>query len=500
MTHCRKRLAATLTILGAALGASAQQTADSPLVVQKTLTPAEFGIETSPLPQLKLELRVGNPAVVEGDLTIGLFDYGSGQQGIFQLNNNGYTGAWTWQNSVSGATPHINMDLTNNGRLRLLGTGNDSIVLRPTTDGVDFTGTNEQGPAGVYVNGSRLVTMAELANDLVPRIQSVTMKVDSALSVGNVNGIIGAGSMAAGTGASVYGSGSLAFGEGAHVGWALRPDGTIDSEDYYEGEGMANNAVALGKDASALGEGAMAFGKNSRATGEGGMAFGTRAFAGSNQAISIGEDSSASAGTYIAGPGAYYEWGSIAVGTRASAQGIASTAFGTFASAGGNESIALGPKTWTWMGATGAVALGSKANATMSGSIAVGNRARSNSIGGMSIGTLTLSTGSYSAAIGSYIDSPGAGMIAVGTAPSFTGLTANANWDDMNSVVFIVGGGKSGNVIGNNPNPDLLGNWNMTRRTSLSVTRGGDVKAGGKIEASKAGGLFVRWTPFFGQS
>ncbi len=92
--------------------------------------------------------------------------------------------------------------------------------------------------------------MADLANDLVPRIQSVTMKVDSALSVGNVNGIIGAGSMAAGTGASVYGSGSLAFGEGAHIGTALLPGGR--SEVELDGDGdpvahrMANNAVALG--------------------------------------------------------------------------------------------------------------------------------------------------------------------------------------------------------------------------------------------------------------
>ena len=487
-TYCRKRLAAILTILGAAFGASAQQTADSPLVVQKTLTPSEFGVETSPLPQLKLELRVGNPAVVAGDLTIGLFQAGSAQQGIFQLNSNVPVGAWTWQNSVDGGTPHIHMDLTAAGTLRLFGNGTDSIVLRSTAGDV----TSGETP-GVFVNGSRLVTMGDLANDLVPRIQSVTMKVDSALSVGNVNGIIGAGSMAAGTGASVYGSGSLAFGEGAHVGTALMPDGTVeielDSEGYPVGQWMANNAVALGKDARALGEGAMAFGENASATGEGGMALGKRAFAGRNQAIAIGQDSSAYGGTYIAGPEASYEWGTIAVGTRASAQGIASTAFGTYAKAEGHESIALGPKSLTSNGATGAVALGASAHATRSGSIAVGINARSNSIGGMSIGSMSFTNGSYAAAIGSYIESPGAGMIAVGTAPNFTGLTANANWDDMNSVVFIVGGGKSGNLISGSP--DFLSNWNMTRRTSLSVTRGGDVKAAGKIEASKAGGINV---------
>ena len=471
MTHCRKRLAATLTILGAALGASAQQTADSPLVVQKTLTPAEVGIETSPLPQLKLELRVGNPAVVEGDLTIGLFDYGSGQQGIFQLNNNGYTGAWTWQNSVSGATPHINMDLTNNGRLRLLGTGNDSIVLRPTSDGPDYLGNNSNGPAGVFVNGSRLVSEAWLATGLIPEIQSVTLQIGSALSLGDVNGIIGTGSMAAGLRASVYGSGSLAFGSDAHVGTPLNTAGHFASST---GVTMANNAVALGKNANARADGAMAFGTNANAV--------------MKHSIAIGEDATASGGSSF-----YYDyaytWGSVAVGARSSAMGTVSSAFGIWASALGNESIALGARATTLPGAGASIAMGWSATAWKSGTIAIGNGSHAKEIGGVCLGSITFAEGPLSVAIGAYNEAIGAGMVSVGTAPDFAGLTATTNWGDMNSVVFIVGGGEAG--ASNGAATGRLNSFDVVRRTPLSVTRGGDVKAAGKIEASKTGGLFV---------
>ena len=455
-----------IVILSTALVASAQQA--SPLVVQHDLPYLYLlGNPGAGFPQLKLELRVpandeNDPPVVKGDLTIGMFDSGSSQQGIFQLNNNGSSSSWTWQSALYGDAPHVHMNLTAAGTLRLFGNGADSIVLRPSIG---------EGLPGVYVNGSRLVLEADLINSVLPQIQTVTMHVDEALSLGAVSGIIGTGSMAAGAGASVYGSGSLAFGANSHVGTALTSTGQLPSGAVV----MASNAVALGKDSNARGDGA--------------MAFGTRANAATRQGIAIGEDSEASGGVsfwWQAG----YDWGSVAVGTRAKALGSASAAFGLNTYAYASESVAIGPRAVTWPGAAGSIAMGWGTSSARPNSIAIGNMAYSNEIGGISLGSMAYSNGVFSAAIGSFTEAIGAGMIAVGTAPDFTGLTANANWDDMNSVVFIVGGGKRGDYIGG------TGGWSLsdfavTRRTPFSVTRGGNVKASGKIEASKAGGIKV---------
>ena len=465
--YYRKLTAATLTLLATALCTRAQQATESPLVVQKTLTPSQFGLPNSPIPNLKLELRVGNPAVVEGDLTIGLFDGGSYQQGIFQLNNNGSFGTWNWQNSVNGATPHVNMELTNDGRLRLFGAGNDSIVLRATNDGIQDS--NGHGPAGVFVNGSRLVSESWLANGLIPEIQAVTLQVGSALSLGDVNGIVGTGSMAAGLRASVYGSGSLAFGTDAHVGTPLNINGQPSGSVI-----IANNAVALGKNANARGDGAMAFGTNANAA--------------MKQSIAIGEDATASGGSSI-----YYDynytWGSVAVGSRSSATGTVSSAFGIWSSAMGNESIALGARAATWPGATASIAMGWTANAWRSGGLAIGNGSNAKEIGAVCLGSITFAEGPSSVAIGAFNEATGAGMVSVGVAPNFSGLTSTTNWADLNSVVFIVGGGQQGAY--NGAATGRLDSFDVIRRTSLSVTRGGDVKAGGKLEASKAGGLLV---------
>lgn len=453
----------------------------SPLVINHDLPNlSDLGTPGAGFPQLKLQLRVpGNleddPPVVEGDLTIGMFDWGSVQNGIFQLNNNplgGSGGSWTWQRGTPSGAPRVEMELSSNGTLRLFGDNPndaDSIVLRPTAADVTLGET-----AGVFVNGSRLISLADLA-DSIPAIQSVTLQVSEALSLGDVSGIIGAGSMAAGMGASVYGSGSLAFGTGAHVGAPF----TLNSQGqptFLASPIAANDAVALGKDSNARGHGA--------------MAFGTRANAGTAQSIAIGEDAAATGGTSIYWGGAGYVMGSVAVGTKAKASGTASSAFGLAAQAHGDESIAIGPMAIAWPGTSGSVALGWSASAGKPGSLALGNMSRSESIGGICLGSTTFNTGYYAAAIGNFTEATGTGMIAVGTAPSFTGLTANANWDDMNSVVFIVGGGKPGAYVGGTGGW-ALSDWAVTRRTSLSVTRGGDVKAGGKVAASKAGGLLV---------
>ena len=467
----KKQTILILTCAISTFALNAQQV--SPLVVNHDLPSlSDLGTPGAGFPQLKLQLRVpaniaGDPPVNEGDLTIGVFDSGSLQQGIFQLNNNGNTGSWTWQNSASGATPHIHMDLTLDGRLRLFGNGTNSIVLRPNPEDVSMGET-----AGVFVNGSRLVSEADLVNSILPQIQTLTVQVGTALSLGDVSGIVGAGSMAAGSGASVYGSGSLAFGTGAHVGTALTSEGGLPSGTIT----MANNAVALGQ--------------NSNARGHGAMAFGSGANAATRQSIAIGEDSEASGGTSIYWGGSGYDMGSVAVGTRARATGIASSAFGLSSQALGNESIAIGPQAVAWPGSTGAVALGWSAAACSPGSLALGNMSRSLAYGGVCLGSGTFATGYCSTAIGFLTEATGAGMISVGTAPDFTGLTSNANWDDLNSVVFIVGGGKAGPFVGSGGGW-ALSDWANTRRTSFSVTRGGDVKAGGKVEASKAGGLLV---------
>ena len=452
-----------LAMLGTTLSLHAEQAIASPLSVQKVLQNlSDLGAPNTALPELKLEMRIpGNtanaPSVVHGDISVKLNDWGSGLQGIFQLNNaNGGLRFWSWQNSTVGGAPHEHMRLDATGRLDLFGTPLD---------------------AGVFVNGSRLVSEASLASSWLPEIQAMTVQVGTALSLGDINGIIGSGSMAAGAGASVYGAGSLAFGEGAHVGtnFTVNPQG----QPSFVGTtvAQAKNAVALGQNANARRDGAMAFGKGANAV--------------TVQSIAIGQDSEASGGTSLWWDGTY-AWGSIAVGTKAKATGTASSAFGLLASAMGSESIALGPRAVTWPGAPGSVAMGWNASANCAGSLALGNGSKSLSVGGICLGQGTFTTGPSSAAIGSYIEATGAGMIALGTAPSFTNLTVSANWEDLNSVVFIVGGGKPGVYTGNGGTGGWdLSDFDVTRRTSLSVTRGGDVKAAGKVEASKAGGIVV---------
>jgi hypothetical protein len=466
----KTQILSTLAIFTASsLQLAAQQ--PSPMVVRKTIaSTSDLILQPAPMPYLKLEINVPGSTptatpLYSSDLSIGMFDGGSFQSGIFELSKDGAGGGWSWQRRRLSGNPRVEMDLQTSGKLTLFGANSNSIVLRPTGDvGSYYPG---QGPAGVFVNGSRLVSEVDLANSVIPEIQSYTLQADAALSIGQVYGILGTGSMAAGAGASVWGAGSLAFGAGAHVGGPMNPQGQIISGE------KADDAVALGNNANARAKGA--------------MAFGTRANAGTRQSIAIGEDSVSTGGNSIYWAGSTYEMGSVAVGTKARATGTASSALGVASEALGGESVAIGPMARAT--ATASVSLGWAAYSDGPGSLAFGAGTRAYGLAAVAIGNVTYATATRSVAIGNYTEATGAGMMSLGTAPDFTGLTQNENWDDMNSVVFIVGGGKPGEYIGGGG--AWLSNFAITRRTSLSVTRGGDLKASGKVEASKLGGLLV---------
>jgi hypothetical protein len=453
------KLILTLSI-AAAMPLLAQTGTPSPFIVDHTTT--DLFAPQLGIPQIKARLfhdhdQDGGAATAPvrvGDITIGYHNWGSFQQGTFQLNGdyngNFQPGSWFWQ-KLGGSGPILQMELADGGTLKIFGNPNsgiqNSIILR-TTGNVD-------GPAGVFVNGDKLVTQGDLNSDSSPllQIQTQTLQVETALSVGQVAGIYGAGSMAAGQGALVYGANSLAFGQGATVGL---------SQTSY-----ANNAAAIGNNARALAEGAMAIGKGSLAS--------------MKQSIAIGEDSEASGGTsiwWLSG----YDWGSVAVGTKSKAAGIASAAFGNWATALGNESIALGPRAVVWSGASGGIALGWGTSATSPNATAIGNSAFALDVYASSFGTRAYGNHMGATAIGAYTDTNAVGQTVVGTAPDFAGLPESTNWTDENAAVFVVGSGAPGGYVGG------TGGWSLSdfavvRRTSFAVTRKGDVKAPGTVTA-----------------
>ncbi|MDF0503838.1 ESPR-type extended signal peptide-containing protein, partial [Burkholderia cenocepacia] len=190
------------------------------------------------------------------------------------------------------------------------------------------------------------------------------------------------------------------------------------------------SATAVGANASATGTSAVALGGNTSATGQNAVALGTLSRATGSETVAVGVSANA-AGT-----------NSTAMGRSAVAAGNNSLATGYSAQANGAGSIAVGSSANVAASSTGSLALGQGASVTRTGAdtsnmIAIGTNARASDAGaGVSTGAI---------AIGSGANAGGSGSIMVGTNASHVG--SNATVVGANSSAM---GGGAGTVLGSN--------------------------------------------------
>ena len=454
-----------IVILSTALVASAQQV--SPLVVQHDLPYLYLlGNPSAGFPQLKLELRVpandpNDPPVVKGDLTIGMFDSGSSQQGIFQLNNNGSSSSWTWQSALYGGSPHIHMDLTAAGTLRLFGNGADSIILRPSIG---------EGLPGVYVNGSKVLTetAAEASfyskTDADSRYLRTSGSGVTVLVFGVGSSGVGAGAVALGNNADSSGDGATALGKNAY---ALGEGATAIG---FGSSALKQNAVAMGRGSVASGDwGAIALGCSARASGEMSIALGWNSVASGPISTAIGSYTVSSA------------FGSTALGQNTISAGQAATAAGYYSQALGWGSLAVGDRTTAW--GDKSVAIGSFTSATGLNSVAIGQN--------------TLATRNAASAFGVYTEAAGNSQFVIGSYNlPITDQTSTVRSD--NDALFIVGNGfeaTPGNPVTANKRNAFVVRWNGkteingTLQVNATATTPGNANIAGRLSAT--GGVLV---------
>ncbi len=285
--------------------------------------------------------------------------------------------------------------------------------------------------------------------------------------------------------------------------------------------GVGDGAVALGNNADADGVGATAMGKNAYALGEGATAIGLGSRALKQNAVAMGRNSIASG-----------DWGAIALGCGSTASGEMSLAMGWCSFASGPVSAAIG--SYTVASAYGSTALGQNTISSGQAALAAGYYSKAIGWGSLSVGDRTEARGDKSVAIGSNTIALGLNAVAIGqntTASSsasaafgqytmavgnsqFVVGSYNAPITDVSAAVrndddalFIVGNGyttstgstvtttkRNAFVVHWNGRTEIFGNVEAKASGTTSqghITAAGDVRAGGKIEASKAGGLLV---------
>ncbi|MDS0790677.1 YadA-like family protein [Burkholderia pseudomultivorans] len=190
------------------------------------------------------------------------------------------------------------------------------------------------------------------------------------------------------------------------------------------------SATAVGANARATGTSAVALGGNTSATGQNAVALGTLSRATGSETVAVGVSANA-AGT-----------NSTALGRLAAAVGNNSLAAGYGAQANGIGSIAVGSSANVAASSTGSLALGQGAAVTRTGAdssnmIAIGTNARAGDAGaGVSTGAI---------AIGSGANAGGNGSIMIGTNAMHSG--SNATVVGANSSAM---GGGAGTVLGSN--------------------------------------------------
>jgi autotransporter adhesin len=224
------------------------------------------------------------------------------------------------------------------------------------------------------INGSQLFATNSAIDDVAGQLTRYYSVNDAGVPQGNYNndGATGVGGLAAGVNASASGINSTAVGTNAvasntdaiALGIAAQATGTrsiaigLGAQAAATGGGADNN-IAIGVSATALGAGDTAIGNAALASGTNSSAYGNGAAATGGSAVAMGSGATASGS------------GSAALGTGANASGVNSMAVGLNAQAGQFSATALGVGANAQ--AVNSLALGAGAIAINNGDVALGS-------------------------------------------------------------------------------------------------------------------------------
>ncbi|MDB5885793.1 MAG: YadA-like protein, partial [Polaromonas sp.] len=192
------------------------------------------------------------------------------------------------------------------------------------------------------------------------------------------------------------------------------------------------NGIALGRNASAIGNGsnagdAIAIGAFSTATSQA-TAIGANTVASGVGAVAIGGDDIVTGGFGSGYPATTASGiGSVAIASGSLAEGNVATSIGIYSSAKGEGSTANGYKA----AATGnsSVAMGRETVSTGINSVAVGNKSSTSAISSVAIGDEALGFGAKSIAIGAGAQAKGESSISIGTGNIVSGNKSGAIGD-----------------------------------------------------------------------
>lgn len=341
--------------------------------------------------------------------------YGSSAVGPEARSENFYSAAFGWR-ALAGASWSVaagaNAQATESFAIAM---GRDSKASAMSA--VAIGGQAAASGRSSVALGSSAVASAETAHALGYLSQATSQY---ATAVGAVSKAFGAYSIAVGNHATAIGDDAIAIGRSARtvdssagVSRIAIGGGSFAGSDGWTGAialgGLSraeNDAIALGYEARALGEGALSMGREAQASGKGATAFGKSALAKNEYGIAVG---------YEALTGSTH---ATAVGTRSSATGIGATAYGNSAYVNGRNGLAVGSGSRVDNGSSegaiaigadsragadgynGAIALGGKSAASHD-SVAIGYGASTSAAGAIALGRGSVATEANTVSVGS---------------------------------------------------------------------------------------------------
>ncbi|MEG0192686.1 MAG: ESPR-type extended signal peptide-containing protein [Stenotrophomonas sp.] len=354
-----------------------------------------------------LALELGHQAKANG--------YGSSAVGPEARSENFYSAAFGWR-ALAGASWSVaagaNAQATESFAIAV---GRDSKASAMSA--VAIGGQAAASGRSSVALGSSAVASAETAHALGYLSQATSQY---ATAVGAVSKAFGAYSIAVGNHATAIGDDAIAIGRSAKtvdssagVSRIAIGGGSFAGSDGWTGAialgGLSraeNDAIALGYEARALGEGALSMGREAQASGKGATAFGKSALAKNEYGIAVG---------YEALTGSTH---ATAVGTRSSATGIGATAYGNSAYVNGRNGVAVGSGSRVDNGSSeGAIAIGADSRAGANGydggialggksaashdSVAIGYGASTSAAGAIALGRGSVATEANTVSVGS---------------------------------------------------------------------------------------------------
>ncbi len=271
--------------------------------------------------------------------------------------------------------------------------------------------------------------------------QSTTASGLASSAVGSAATSSGVESTAIGPGPTASSAGAVAVGLGASasVGTNAIAIGTLSASSATSAIAVGNtasatlaNGLAIGQAALATGGAASAIGNTAAASGTNSIAFGSGATASGTSAVAIGASASSTNTTTVAeGASANASGdGAIAIGNVAVASGAVSLAVGRSSSATFTDAIAIGPQALAHTAESIAIGSGANALASQTGAVVIGTLAEAN-LGangyGVAVGHTVTVRADRTACVGNHFDCTSANACGFGMGNQIAGGTILQN-------------------------------------------------------------------------